>query len=124
MPAVQEGASVNQNKSSILRLAGAGEIDFIENGAQAGGKTVSQVCELGHLFILLGELVDLEEERARLAKELERVLGEIGRAGGKLANNNFVSKAPKKLVDAERAKLEKYIDMKSKIEKQIKELAE
>ena len=115
---------VNQNKSSILRLAGAGEIDFIENGAQAGGKTVSQVCELGHLFILLGELVDLEEERARLAKELERVLGEIGRAGGKLANNNFVSKAPKKLVDAERAKLEKYIDMKSKIEKQIKELAE
>ena len=70
----------------------------------------------------LGELVDLNEERKRLEKELERVMGEIARAGGKLANNNFIAKAPKKVVDDERAKLDKYLDMKAKIEKQLAEL--
>ncbi len=113
---------VTVNKNAILRLAGASEIDFIAEGADAGEKTASQVCELGHLFVPLGELVNLEEERARLEKELERVEGEIARAGGKLANNNFVAKAPKKVVDDERAKLEKFIDMKKKIEKQLSEL--
>ncbi len=110
------------NKSSVLRLAGASEIEFVASGAEAGEKTVSQVSEIAHIFVPLGELVNLEEERARLEKELERVEGEIARAGGKLANNNFIAKAPKKVVDDERAKLEKYIDMKQKIEKQLKEL--
>ncbi|MDE5897422.1 MAG: valine--tRNA ligase [Clostridia bacterium] len=113
---------VSVNKGSILRLAGASEIEFIENGAYIGEKTVSQVCELGQIFVPLGELVNLEEERARLNKELDRIKGEIARADGKLMNKNFVAKAPKKLVDDERAKKDKYLDMKAKIEKQIKEL--
>ena len=110
---------VSVNKSSILRLAGASEIDFIESGAEVGEKTVSQVCEIGQIFVPLGELVNLEEERARLNKELERIKGEIARADGKLMNKNFVAKAPKKLVDDERAKKEKYLDAKAKIEKQL-----
>lgn len=63
--------------------------------------------------------MNLEEERARLNKELERIKGEIARADGKLMNKNFVAKAPKKLVDDERAKKEKYLDAKAKIEKQL-----
>jgi len=110
---------VSVNKSSILRLAGASEIDFIESGAEVGEKTVSQVCEIGQIFVPLGDLVNLEEERARLNKELERIKGEIARADGKLMNKNFVAKAPKKLVDDERAKKEKYLDAKAKIEKQL-----
>ncbi|MGN0822819.1 MAG: class I tRNA ligase family protein, partial [Candidatus Gallimonas sp.] len=113
---------VNANKSAVLRLAGASEIEFVSDGSEAGEKTVSQVCGLCHVFIPLGELVNLEEEKKRLEKELDRVMGEIARAGGKLSNVNFIAKAPKKLVEDERAKLEKYIDMKAKIEKQISEL--
>ena len=113
---------INLNKGAILRLAGASEIDFVESGAKAGEKTVSQVCEICQIFIPLGELVDIEEERQRLQKELDRVMNEIARAGGKLANAGFVAKAPKKLVDDERAKLEKFLDMKAKLEKQLAEL--
>ncbi len=111
---------ISVNKQSILRLAGASEIDFIEKGEEAGEKTVSHVCEIGHLFVPLGELVDIEKEKARLEKELDRVMGEIARADGKLLNKNFVAKAPQKLVDDERAKKEKYLDMKGKIEKQLR----
>ena len=76
------------------------------------------------MFVPLGELVDIAKERERLGKELERVVGEIGRADGKLQNRGFIEKAPRALVDAERAKLEKFIEMKEKIEKQIRELEE
>ena len=74
------------------------------------------------MFVPLGELVDIGKERERLQKELERIVGEIGRADGKLHNRGFMDKAPKNLVEAERAKLEKFIDMKHKVEQQIKEL--
>ena len=110
------------NKNSILRLAGAREIDFTESGAAAGEKTVSQVTEIAQIFIPLGELVNIEEERARLQKELERVISEIARADGKLQNKNFLLKAPKKLVEDEAAKKEKYLEMKEKIEQQLKSL--
>ena len=112
------------NRQSILRLAGASEIDFIEKGEQAGEKTLSHVTEIGHLFVPLGDLVDIEKEKIRLQKELERVMGEIARADGKLLNKNFVAKAPKKLVDDERAKKEKYLDMKEKIEQQLRLFSE
>ncbi len=118
----EEKRLVCVNKGSVLRLAGASEVEFAASGAEAGENTVSRVCEIGHVFIPLGELVNLEEERARLEKELDRVMNEIARAGSKLANNNFVAKAPKKLVEDERAKLEKFLDMKIKIEEQLKSL--
>lgn len=112
---------ITVNKNSIQRLAGASEIEFLENGSGLQ-KTVSKVCELGQIFVPLGELVDLDEERIRLNKELDRIKNEIARADGKLLNKNFVAKAPKKLVEDERAKKEKYLDMKEKIEKQLKAL--
>lgn len=115
-------AYVNANTTSILKLAGASEIVFCDNGACIGEKTVSQVTELCTVYIALGDMVDLEKERARLQGELERVVGEIGRADGKLHNRGFMDKAPKNLVEAERAKLEKFIEMKAKIEAQLREL--
>ena len=49
-------------------------------------------------------------------------MGEIRRADGKLNNQGFVAKAPKKLVEEERAKLNKFIEMREKILKQLKSL--
>ena len=66
--------------------------------------------------------MDIEKEKARLSAELERVTAEIARADGKLNNQGFISKAPKKLVDDERAKLNKFIEMREKILKQLKSL--
>lgn len=113
---------VSVNRGSLTRLAGLSGIEFVSDGSEVEGKTVSQVCDLGQFFIPLGDMVNLKEEKKRLEKELDRIMDEISRAGGKLANNNFVAKAPKNLVDAEREKLDKYLDMKLKIEKQIQEL--
>ena len=113
---------LSANEAAILKLAGASEIDFVESGANISEKTMSQVMEGCTVFVPLGELVDLSKERERLSKELERIVGEIRRADGKLQNRGFIDKAPKNLVDAERAKLDKYIEMKEKLEKQLRKL--
>ena len=115
---------ISVNKNAILRLAGASDVTVIESGAEAGEKIVSRVCEAGQIFIPLGELVDLEKEKLRLEKELDRVISEIARASGKLNNQSFVAKAPKKLVDDERAKLEKLLDARGKVEARLKALQE
>ena len=113
---------VQANRDSIMKLSGAGAVKLVENGAAVEGKTVSQVTEIAQIYIPLGELVDIEKEKARLAAEIERMDGEIARAEGKLANQNFVSKAPAKLVEDEREKLKKFRDMKEKFAAQLAEL--
>ena len=106
----------------IEKLAGVSGIEFIEDKAVLTEKAVSQVIDGFELFVPLGELVDFEQELKRLEGELNSVQSEIARASGKLSNNGFLEKAPKNLVDSERAKLNKYLDMREKIMAQIKDL--
>ena len=83
---------------------------------------MSAVTEIAQIYVPLGELVDIEKEKARLSAEIERIDAEIARAEGKLNNESFVSKAPAKLVDAEKEKLAKYQDMKAKCVAQLESL--
>jgi valyl-tRNA synthetase len=97
-------------------------VKVVESVAEVDGKTVSSVTEIAQIYVPLGELVDIEKEKARLQAEIERIDGEIARAQGKLNNPNFVNKAPKKLVDEEQEKVRKYCDMKEKCVAQLQEL--
>ena len=106
----------------IEKLAGVSGIQLIEDKSVLTEKVVTQVIDGFELFVPLGELVDLSKEVERLNKELGSVNAEIARANGKLSNNGFLEKAPKQLVDAEREKLNKYLDMRNKIMSQIKDL--
>ena len=106
----------------IEKLAGVSDIQIIEDKSALTEKVISQVIDGFELFVPLGELVDFEQEIVRLEKELASVKSEIARANGKLSNAGFLDKAPKALVEQERAKLNKYIDMSEKIAEQLKEL--
>jgi valyl-tRNA synthetase len=50
--------------------------------------------------------VDLEKEKAKLAKELEEIEKYISSTEAKLANEEFTSKAPEKVVQGMKDKLE------------------
>ena len=110
------------NVESILKLGGASEVRMVSCQQEAGEKLITKVLTIGALYIPMGELVDADKERERLNAELERVMGEIKRADGKLNNSGFMSKAPKKLVDAEREKLNTFIEMRRKILEQLESL--
>ncbi len=106
----------------IEKLAGISEIELIEDKNALTEKTISQIVGNIELYVPLGELVDLSKEIERLEKELATVSSEIQRASGKLSNNSFLEKAPKNLVEAEREKLNNYLDMRTKLADRIKEL--
>ncbi len=96
----------------IEKLANGNEIVF----GKPAVKSVSVVSDIAEFYIPLGELVDVKKEVERLTKELENTENEITRAQGKLNNAGFVAKAPAQLIENEKAKLQKYIDLKEKIE--------
>ena len=90
----------------LAKLASASEIELVDAYSAEGA--VSIVTDAATVYIPLSDLVDVEKEKARLSSELAKIEGEIKRTAGKLANEGFVAKAPAAVVDAERAKLEKY----------------
>ena len=68
------------------------------------------------------ELVDIAEEKARLAKEVDKLKKEVARATGMLNNPNFDSKAPEAKIQTEREKLDKYTQMLKQVEERLEAL--
>lgn len=91
-------------------------------GIEAPGQTMSAVVSGAELFIPLLGLINVEEEIARLEKELEKWAKEVKLVSGKLSNEKFVSKAPEALVNAEREKLADYESKHAIVEKRLAEL--
>ncbi len=85
-------------------------------------KALTQVHSNFTLKIPLGNLVDLDKEMEKQAHEAKRLAGEIKRCEGMLSNKNFVEKAPKSKVEAEKEKLEKYKKQHALVLKRLEEL--
>ena len=118
----EQKKTVKDCKVYIEKLAGVEQIFFIEDKSSLNEKFASQIIDGAELYIPLGDLVDLSQEVERLTKELNSIEAEIARASSKLSNNGFLEKAPKALVDAERVKLDKFLEMRKKLKKEISDL--
>ena len=103
----------------LTKLANVSEICVIASKEEVTEKCVALVSDSVEMFVPFGELVDVEKEKERLGKEIEGAKAEIAKSTSMLANENFVKKAPEKLVAAEREKLER---AKDKLEKLIEKL--
>ncbi len=95
------------------RLAGAAEVEVIP-AAQAGSSDemrekgmVEVITHAARLFMPLAELVDLDAERQRLAKEKAKAEGHLKGIEAKLSNEAFTSKAPAHIVQNQRDQAEK-----------------
>ena len=83
---------------------------------------VSVVTNDAKLFMPMAELVDLDKERARLTKELEKAKQNYDNQTRKLSNEAFVSRAPEHVVAAERDRLEKAKALIENLEESLKNL--
>ena len=101
--------------ANVTKVASAEEFTSEEKVCRAA-------TSFAEILIPLGELVDFEKEKARLAKELAVVENEIKRGKGMLSNAGFMAKAPAALVEQEKEKLRKNEELKERINAQIAEL--
>ena len=98
-------------KAHINRIANVEDIKIEASDSEAPKDVMSAVIEGAQILVPLDELVDMKAEIERLEKEAKRLEGEVLRVEKKLSNQGFVAKAPKAVVDEERAKGEKYKEM-------------
>jgi valyl-tRNA synthetase len=103
----------------IKSLANIQGITFIDNRGEIPDETMSAALPNLEIFVPLDELLDYKAEYERLAKEKTRLETEVLRTRVKLENQAFVSKAPAKVIEAEREKLADYEDMLEKVQARI-----
>jgi valyl-tRNA synthetase len=105
----------------LKRLARIGEVEELE-GDRTPEHSVGDVIGTLEVFIPVGEAIDLEAETARLEKERDRLQGRLSGIRKKLANQQFVEKAPADVVDAERKKERDASGQIEKIERTLEAL--
>lgn len=114
-------------KANLELVRSLGKIENAAFGAVAAGvpgtKIVVTSLEAGQnieIWVATSELVNVEEERARLTKDIESLTRIVASQNSKLSNEAFVAKAPKEVIDKEKIKLE---EAKDKLQKTTLTLA-
>jgi valyl-tRNA synthetase len=105
----------------IRRLARLESIDLVGDERDSSDCAV-QLCGRMRLLIPLAGLVDIDEELARLDKQLERETRGRQQAENKLANERFVANAPADVVARERQRLAEHTEKVADLEAQIEKL--
>ena len=111
--ATDKAAAFEAGNSYICKLAYASQVSVVAEAPESTAGMVSVVTDNARMFMPMAELVDLDKERARINKELANAEKQLQAQIGKLSNENFVSRAPEQVVNAERekkAKLEALIE--------------
>ena len=101
------GDVFEQGRVYLSKLAFAGAVEITDTAPADTQGMVSAVTDDARLYMPMAELVDLDKERERIGKELEKARDNLKRIEGKLANEKFTANAPAAVVDAERERAAK-----------------
>lgn len=103
----------------IKGMANITEIEFITDKSEVPEDVMSAVIATAEIYIPSDDLLDYKAEFERLTKEKKKLEGEVARVTGKLSNEGFVSKAPEKVIAAEKEKKVMYEDMLAKVTERL-----
>lgn len=127
VPAVLVGAS-DATKTRLAALESTinriGRFEAITLGDAAPEGTVQLIVGEATLCLNIGSVIDLDAERARLAKEISRLDDEIARINKKLGNEKFTARAPEEVVQGEREKRAGYEAEKDKVKDALERLGQ
>jgi valyl-tRNA synthetase len=84
---------------AIQRLA---RLENVELDASATRGAVQIVLDEATVLLPLAEVIDLDKERQRLQRDLEKAQGEVAKIDGRLGNADFVAKAPEHVIEESR----------------------
>jgi len=112
-------AVIHENEAVIAGIAKLDGIEFTDN---VPAESIEKTMGGYKLAIPLEGLIDPAEEIERLQKELEGVENDIKIISSKLANKQFVEKAPAAVVEKEKAKITDAENKKAMLEKSIAKL--
>jgi valyl-tRNA synthetase len=117
-PAIR--AMVEQNRGAVERLAHVEKITFV-NGSlakRAGARSTARF----DVHVVYERKIDVTAERERLTKELDKIEKEFANNQRQLGNEQFLAKAPEKVVEGLRRRAQELLSLREKIRRQLDEL--
>jgi valyl-tRNA synthetase len=110
---------IQGNEMTLKNLVGIGELDF---SAVAPEQMPAVVTPLGSFYLDLSGAIDIDKEKARMSKEVDKFAGIIKGIERKLSNKQFVSNAPEAVVTGARKQLEENREKLNQLESMLKKL--
>jgi valyl-tRNA synthetase len=107
-------STLERHRNYILALAGVEELTVVTVGDRPARSATFVGAGL-ELFVPLEGLVDLADEEKRLGKQIEDVDADLTKMETKLANPNFVSRAPAEVVEKDRARVAELKEKRAKL---------
>lgn len=114
-------SAVKDFEFSILQLA---RLESIEVNTNYTGEKTDSVgaFRFGEVILPLAGMIDFEKERARIDKELQKLIQEEEKLASKLGNENFIAKANPDVIEKEKEKLKNVRDKKEVLQKGLEKL--
>ena len=109
-------------RPALTAFARLDDVELVDEIARGNGQATVMTSAGIEVGVRLGDVVDLDVERARLEKKIAELQADIDRAQRKLSNDDFLAKAPPAVVDKERRKLSDAEDAQRKLASQIEGL--
>jgi valyl-tRNA synthetase len=110
---------VSENMKKVLLLASLGNVEFSDS---APGKLLRGVSRLGEFGLDVQDAINVESERKRLQKEMARVQNDIEKVWKKLNSQEFLSRAPQKVVSENRTRHSELLERYNKLEQNLNHL--
>jgi valyl-tRNA synthetase len=113
---------IQQNLRAVLldRSANVEKITFVDASLakQAGARSTARF----DVHVIYERKIDLAAERERLTKELDKIEKEFLNNQRQLGNEQFLAKAPEKVIDGLRRRAQELTGLRGKIKRQLDEL--
>ncbi len=113
-----EAGMLAENSMYLTALAKLEGVEIVDRLPDIG----APVQVVGSAQLMLRVEIDVEAERLRLGKEIERLENEIAKANGKLSNASFMERAPLAVVEQEKARVAQFGETLAKVREQMARL--
>jgi valyl-tRNA synthetase len=117
-----ETSQILSNQSWVIQKLQKTESIVIASHADKPGLCASAIVDDIEIFIPLEGLIDLDKERDKINKEIQRLEGFKKSVESKLTNENFTSRAPAEVVENEKNKVKDATQAIAKLKIQLAEL--
>ncbi len=111
---------IEQNRGAVERLGNVEKITFVESSLanRAGARGTARF----DVHVIYERKIDVAAECERLKKELEKIEKELANNQKQLGNEQFLAKAPEKVVEGLRRRGQELLVLQDKTKSKLKEL--
>ncbi|MGA8236574.1 MAG: class I tRNA ligase family protein, partial [Candidatus Sulfotelmatobacter sp.] len=111
---------IEQNRGAVERLANVDTITFADSSLakRAGARSTARF----DVHVIYERKIDVAAERERLTKELDKIEKEFANNQRQLGNEQFLAKAPEKVIEGLRRRAQELTGLREKIRRQLDEL--